>query len=181
MAVRLFCLLEEAYGRLVVMGGWCLWEAGGYGRLSYSSYGSYKSYMSHKTYNPHKPHKAFRLFKPLKTETAIRDLGWLFALVCYEKFERTLKLHSFGCCFTKHDLYRESIEIIFFRCLGFTAFRLFFLAWQVFFLPWPLPVRLCFCSQRSLFNDRCGVVYRRCGVHGALLQRVYGCRIGVSH
>ena len=41
-----------------------------------------------------------------------------FALVCYEKFERTLKLHSFGCCFTKHDLYRESIEIIFFRCLG---------------------------------------------------------------
>ena len=160
---------------------------------SYSSYGPYISYMSygsymfHKTYNsitPITPISHIRLLgfsSPLKTETAIREFGWLFALVCYEKFERTLKLHSFGCCFTKHDLYRESIEIIFFRCLGFTAFRLFFLAWQVFFLPWPLPVRLCFCSQRSLFNDRCGVVYRRCGVHGALLQRVYGCRIGVSH
>lgn len=116
--------------RLFLFGGGILGEAGGYGRLVvmgpyYSSYGPYISYMSygsymfHKTYNPHNPHKAFRLFKPLlKTETAIRDLGWLFALVCYEKFERTLKLHSFGCCFTKHDLYRESIEIIFFRCLG---------------------------------------------------------------
>lgn len=107
MAVRLFCLLEEAYGRLVVMGP------------SYSSYGSYMSYMAHKTYNPPKTHKSHKAFQaPLKTETAIREFGWLFALVCYEKFERTLKLHSFGCCFTKHDLYRESIEIIFFRCLG---------------------------------------------------------------
>ena len=169
------------------MGGWWLCEAvfmEGWWLCgpSYSSYGSYKSYMSHKTYNPHKPHKAFRLFKPLKTETAIRDLGWLFALVCYEKFERTLKLHSFGCCFTKHDLYRESIEIIFFRCLGFYRFQAFLscLAGFLFTLA-SLPGRLCFCSQRSLFNDRCGVVYRRCGVHGALLQRVYGCRIGVSH
>ena len=25
-----------------------------------------------------------------------------------------MKLHSFGCCFTKHDLYRESIEIVLF-------------------------------------------------------------------
>ena len=100
---------------------------------------------------------------PLKTETAIRDFGWLFALVCYEKFERTLKLHSFGCCFTKHDLYRESIEIIFFRCLGFYRLQGFLLALA------SLPGRLCFCSQRSLFDHCCCVVYRRCGVHGALL------------
>lgn len=107
--------------RLLFVGG-SLGEAGGYG--SCGGCGACGG-MSHKA--THKPHKAFQ--PPLKTETAIRDFGWLFALVCYEKFERTLKLHSFGCCFTKHDLYRESIEIIFFRCLGF--YRL-----QVFFLPW---------------------------------------------
>lgn len=98
MAVRLFCLLEEAYGRLVVMVG-C-----GYGRLVVEAvvmvgwwlWGRLIALMGRiclifpiKPIIPHKPHKSFRLFKHLKTETAIRDFGWLFALVCYEKFERT--------------------------------------------------------------------------------------------
>lgn len=115
MAVRLFV----CWGSLWEVGGYgrlWLWKAGGYGGRLIALIWPIKPIIP---LNPIKPHKSFRLFKPLlKTETAIRDLGWLFALVCYEKFERTLKLHSFGCCFTKHDLYRESIEIIFFRCLG---------------------------------------------------------------
>ena len=157
---RLWLWEAGGYGRLVVMEGWWLW-----GRLT-ALMGRICLICPIKPITPISYISPIRLLgfsSLLKTETAIRDFGWLFALVCYEKFERTLKLHSFGCCFTKHDLYRESIEIIFFRCLG------------------TLYGRLCFCSQRSLFDHRCGVVYRRCGVHGALLQRVYGCRIGVSH
>lgn len=126
MAVRLLFVggsLGEVggYGRLVVIGGWWLW-----GRLI-ALMG--RICLICRITPISSPICLLGFSSPLKTETAIRDFGWLFALVCYEKFERTLKLHSFGCCFTKHDLYRESIEIIFFRCLGF--YRL-----QVFFWPW---------------------------------------------
>ena len=39
----------------------------------------------------------------------------LSTLVCYEKFER-IETSQFRCrCFTKHDFYRESIEIFLFN------------------------------------------------------------------